>query len=70
MINISITDPQLETLIHQSFGDNQQLIEQEFSRFIQESCINKDIKESVEQIDTGETVSIKDAFKSVRSKYE
>ena len=70
MINISITDPVLETLIHQSFGDNQKLIEQEFSRFIQETCINQDIKESVEQIDKGETVSIKDAFKSARRKYE
>ncbi|MBT3811896.1 MAG: hypothetical protein HON51_00590 [Gammaproteobacteria bacterium] len=70
MINISITDPQLETLIHQSFGDNQQLIEQEFSRFIQESRIKKDIKDAVEQIDAGDTVSMKDAFESVRRKYE
>ena len=70
MINISITDPQLETLIHQSFGDNQQLIEQEFSRFIQESRIKKDINEAVEQIDAGEMVSIKAAFKSARSAYD
>ena len=69
MINISITDPQLETLIHQSFGDNHQLIEQEFSRFIQESRIKKDIKDAVELIDAGEMVSIKAAFKSARSAY-
>ena len=50
-------------------GDNQQLIEQEFSRFIQESRIKKDINEAVEQIDAGEMVSIKAAFKSARSAY-
>ena len=70
MINISITDPALETLIHQSFGDNQGLIEQEFARFIQESQIKKDINESIEQINAGKAVPIKDAFKSVRRKYE
>jgi len=70
MINISITDPALETLIHRSFGDNQGLIEQEFTRFIQESQIKQDIKESIEQINAGKSVSIKDAFKSIRSKYE
>lgn len=70
MINISITDPALETLIHQSFGNNQGLIEQEFTRFIQENQVKQDIKESIEQINAGKSVSIKDAFKSIRSKYE
>jgi len=70
MINISITDPQLESLIHQSFGNNQQLIEQEFSRFIQDSRIKKDIQDATKQIDAGNTISMKDAFKSVRKKYE
>lgn len=70
MINISITDPALETLIHQSFGNNQGLIEQEFTRFIQENQVKQDIKESIEQINAGKSVSIKEAFKSIRSKYE
>jgi len=69
MINISITDPALETLIQQSFGDNQGLIEQEFARFIQESQIKQDIKESIKQINADKAVSIKEAFSSIRSKY-
>ena len=46
MINLLITNHELESLIHQSPNKNQQLIKQ-------------DVKEAVEQIDAGKTFPIK-----------
>ena len=57
MINLLITNHELESLIHQSPNKNQQLIKQ-------------DVKEAVEQIDAGKTFPIKQAFQLIRTKYE
>lgn len=57
MINLLITNHELESLIHQSPNKNQQLIKQ-------------DVKEAVEQIDAGTTFPIKQAFQLICTKYE
>jgi len=57
MINLLITNHELESLIHQSPNKNQQLIKQ-------------DVKEAVEQIAAGKTFPIKQAFQLIHTKYE
>jgi hypothetical protein len=70
MINITITNPNLESLLHQAYGDNMPLIEAEFARFIQETRIKQDIDIALQQLQTNESVLMEEAFKTIRSKYE
>jgi len=70
MINITINNPELEALLHQAYGENAALVEQEFSRFIKETQIKRDVKSALQQIELNQTIAMDSAFRALRGKYE
>ena len=70
MLNIHIDNPELEKSIEQTYGNDVASIASAFSNFIQEQKIKQDIGVSIQQLEAGDRVSLSDAMKDVRSKYE
>jgi len=69
MLNIHIDNPELEARIKQTFGEDTRSIGQAFSSFIQQQRIKQDIGVSIEQLEAGESASLADVVKDIRTKY-
>ena len=70
MLNIQIDNPELEQTLKQTYGNNANIIAEEFCRFLQQQRIRQDISISIEQLDAGHGISLNEAMKKVRAKYE
>lgn len=70
MINITIDNPDIEQILHQTYGNNYNSLIKEFTQFIQSEKIRNDISISIQQLEQGESVKFTDAFKQVKLNYE
>jgi len=70
MLNIQIDNPDLEKNIRQIYGNNPQLISNDFLTFIKQKSIKNDIGVSIKQLDAGEGLPLTKVIKDIRSKYE
>lgn len=70
MLNIQINNPKLEENIKQTFGDDASSLSLAFAQFIQHYKIKKDVEISIQQLDAGEGVEMKDVMAEIHSKYE
>jgi len=70
MLNIHIDNPELEKDIKQTYGDDTRSIASAFFEFIRQQKIKQDIGVSIEQLESGEGISLGDVMKDIRSKYE
>jgi hypothetical protein len=70
MISITIDNPDVEQILHQTYGNNYNRLVNEFSQFIQMRIIKEDIKTSIQQLEQGKSVNFTDAFKQVKQRYE
>ncbi|MES0490773.1 MAG: hypothetical protein ABUK01_12315 [Leptospirales bacterium] len=70
MLNIHIDNPDVEKSLKQTYGDDEQSIVNAFMEFVQQQRIKKDIGISIQQLDNGEKIPLKNAMKQIRSKYE
>ena len=69
MINITIDNPDIEQILHQTYGNNYNHLIKEFSQFIQSVKIKDDIGISIQQFEQGEGIKLADAFAQVKRKY-
>jgi len=70
MLNIHIDNPDVEKSLKQTYGDDEQSIVNAFMEFVQQQRIKRDIGISIQQLDNGEKIPLKNAMKQIRSKYE
>jgi hypothetical protein len=70
MINITIDNPDIEQTLQQTYGNNHSRLIKEFSQFIQSAKIKDDIGISIQQLEQGKSVKLKDAFSQVKRNYE
>jgi len=70
MINIKIDNPELEREIRQSFGEDTQSLAAAFVDFLHQYQIRRDIEVSIEQLDKGQGIDMKQAIGEIRAKYE
>jgi hypothetical protein len=70
MISITIDNPEVEQILHQTYGNNHNRLINEFSQFIQTRIIKEDIKISIQQLEQGKAVNFTDAFKQVKQRYK
>lgn len=70
MLNIHIDNPELEKNIKQTYGDDTRSIARAFFEFIHQQKIKQDIGVSIEQLESGEGISLGDVMKDIRAKYE
>jgi hypothetical protein len=69
MINITIDNPDIEQILQQTYGNNYSRLIKEFSQFVQATKIKDDISISIQQLEQGESVRLKDAFARVKQHY-
>ena len=70
MLNIHIDNPELERSIKQTYGEDSNSIARAFAEFIHQQRIKQDIGVSIEQLDAGEGISMKQTINDIRGKYE
>ena len=70
MLSIQINDPELESDLMQTYGNNKQSVIDAFSQFIKQQKIINDVSISKKQIINGEIIDIDTVFNSVSEKYK
>lgn len=70
MINIKIDNPELEREIRQSFGDDNQSLVAAFVNFLHQHQIRQDIEVSIDQLDKGQGIDMKQAIKDTGREVE
>jgi hypothetical protein len=70
MINITIDNPDIEQILQQTYGNNHNRLIKEFSQFIQSTKIKDDVSISIQQLEQGKSVKLKEAFNQVIRNYE
>ena len=70
MLNIHIDNQELEQAIKQTYGDDTKSLARAFFEFIQQKKIKQDIGVSIEQLQSGEGIALRDMMKDIRGKYE
>jgi hypothetical protein len=70
MLNIHIDNQELEQTIKQTCGNDSKSLSRAFFEFIQQKKIKQDIGVSIEQLQSGEGIALRDMMKDIRGKYE
>jgi len=70
MLNIHIDNQELEQTIQQTYGNDSKSLARAFFKFIQQQKIKQDIGISIEQLQSGEGIALRDMMKDIRGKYE
>ena len=70
MLNIQIDNPELESCIKETYGDDMQSVARAFSAFIKQERIRQDVGISIAQLDAGQGIPLKSAMREIRAKYE
>jgi len=70
MLNIHINNPELEQSLKQTYGNDMQSISNAFLHFVQHQQIQQDIIVSMEQLENGNAIPLKEMMHEVRKKYE
>jgi predicted transcriptional regulator len=70
MLTLQINDQDIEQQVHQLYGENDSMLRQAFSQFLQEQRIKQDIEQSLIEIERGEVFELTDIMQQARLKYE
>lgn len=70
MRNSRIDHPEIEKKLKQGFGDDKQFIAKAFLKCVQQEKIKRDVSVSIEQLDAGEGVYLREVMHEARKKYE
>ena len=70
MLCIQIDNSELEENIKQTYGSDEKSLANAFFDFIQTKKIKQDIGISIQQIDSGEAINLKETMDDIRKPYE
>jgi len=70
MLNIQIDNPEIENNIKQIYGDNSGMLMNAFVEFIQQQKIKQDVGVSINQLDNGDGILLKDVIDDIALRYE
>ena len=70
MMNISINNPDIESIIQETYGNNHNRLIEEFSQFIQTVKIKDEINVSIQQLEENKGIPLSEAFKQIKQNYE
>lgn len=70
MLTIEIDNPELEQTLHELYGNQSDSIAGAFREFLLDQRIKRDVAVSVQQLDRGQGVSLHQAVRDTRAKYE
>jgi len=70
MLSIQIDNSEVEENIKQTYGNDEKSLANAFFDFIQTKKIKQDIGISIQQLDSGESISLKETMNNIRKPYE
>lgn len=70
MLKTHSNNPNPETILKKANGDNSQSIDKAFLDFTYQQEIKQDVRISIEQLDTGQDISIEKVIRDIRAKYK
>ena len=70
MITIQVDNPEVESYLHETYGDNTQSMARAFAEFVHRKRVQNDITLSIQQLAEGKGVTLADAMSQLRQQYE